>query len=140
MMHKSDKRNFLFDFSLKLGAPLTPSAFTSSFCSSLFLDQTSVSSRMFCCCFQGMTQRFPAPKLWTVSVSCIIRFTRGALRSFKDAKMRNTVSQEALSVFYSIKLWRFRPIFSQVVSKRILYWCWFSHISHFLKSPSEDFC
>lgn len=51
--------------------------------------------------FQGTTPRFPAllSKLLTASASFITPFTRGASRSFKDAKMRNTVSY---TVFFSL--------------------------------------
>lgn len=52
-----------------------------------------------------MTQRFPASKQWTVSVSFITQFTRGALRSFRDAKMRNTVSKDSLSDLLFYKHW-----------------------------------
>lgn len=80
--------------------------FISSFRSFLF-DETAFLHQLHCkelnlffllsrsfSLFQGMMQLFPVllSKLLTALVSFITRFTRGALRSFKDAKMKNTVS------------------------------------------------
>lgn len=63
-------------------------------------------SLSFCSPFQGMMQPFPvlSSKLLTASVSFITQFTRGALRSFKDARMRKTVSDSK----YLTNLWDFR--------------------------------
>lgn len=66
--------------------------------------------------FQGMTLRSPVllSKQSTASVSFTTRFTRGASRSFKDAKTRNTVSDSK----YLKTLRRF--IFSRIMKEDIV--------------------
>lgn len=54
-------------------------------------------SHSFMCLFslslslQALMVQFSIRRVWTASVSCIILFTSGALRSCSDAKMTNTV-------------------------------------------------
>lgn len=90
-------------------APLAASHLLFLFCSSWCPHSASVSKILILSfppspsssLFQGTTPQFPAllSKLSTASASFITRFTRGASRSFKDAKMRNTVSY---TVFFSL--------------------------------------
>ena len=62
--------------------------------------------RCFCFLFQGMMQQFLVLlwKLLTISVSFTTLFTRGALRSFRDVKTRNTVSNCNCTCFWEQKV------------------------------------